>query len=115
MIAKIQAKFRRRDGVPFAIEQLSGRQYRCRHCNTVYRTEKEINRHLKTVAVSSKGKKITIDAKTPSINRNTDINVLYSYDINDMMRRKYLKLSKDEVYDGTLLGENIINKKITSQ
>lgn len=48
------------------------------------------------------GKKIAINPKTPSMSRNADVHLLYAYNIKEMMRRKYLRFHKGDVYDGEL-------------
>lgn len=100
MVPKIHARFRTRHGVPFAIEQLSGKQFRCRHCNEVFFTEKELDRHIRTV-VSLEGKRATkVASSSPQLSTNIDVRVLYTYDILDWTKRQWLKLKKGDKYDG---------------
>lgn len=107
---KLSVKYRRRSGVPYAVEQLAGRQYRCRHCNTVFISEKEFNQHLKVVATFANGKCLEVDSKSPVLNATVDIHVGYYYDIQDFLRRKYLRLGKNEAYDGDK-SERVVQKK----
>ena len=99
MLPIIHVKFRRRNGVPIAVEYLSGRQFRCRHCNSVYFTEKELDRHIKTID-SEKKKKQPVDPVCPQLSTLSEIRVLYTYDINDRLKKQWLKLRDDETYDG---------------
>jgi len=100
MLPIIHAKFRRRHGVPFAIEQVSGRQFRCRHCNTVFYTEKQIDAHLRKVANTSGKTKVPIDPMTPPLSRTVEVRLLYTYDIKDHLQRKWLRLKRGDTYDG---------------
>ena len=100
MMPKISAKFRRRKGVPYAIEQFSGKQFRCRHCNTVFGEEKDLDQHLEYVSKTKRSTTINVDPDTPQLNQMLELKIGYVYDITDCMRRNYLKLKKNEVYDG---------------
>jgi hypothetical protein len=100
MMPKISAKFRRRKGVPYAIEQFSGKQFRCRHCNKVFYEEKYLDQHLEYIS-KAKGKgAIAVDSNVPQLNQMLELKIGYMYDITDSMRRQYLKMKKNEVYDG---------------
>lgn len=100
MLPLIHAKFRKRHGVPYAIEQLSGRQFRCRHCNQVFFQEKQLDAHVKQVLAKREKGKSRIDASSPTLSSTVDIRVLYTYDIKDKLQRQWLKLKKGDVYDG---------------
>jgi uncharacterized C2H2 Zn-finger protein len=100
MVPKIHAKFRRRHGVPFAIEQLSGRQFRCRHCNTVFLTEKELDRHISSVTKSADRSQSKISKECPTLSSNIEVRVFYTYDVVDRLKRPWLKLKKGDEYDG---------------
>ena len=97
---KIRARFRKRQGIPYAIEQLGGQQFRCRHCNKVFFSEKELNAHIGTVLKSDDKTKFKISASSPKLSSNVDVRVLYTYDISDRMKRQWLKLKKGDQYDG---------------
>ena len=101
MLPLIHAKFRKRRGVPYAIEQLSGRQYRCRHCNTVFFREKDLDTHIERVLESKDKGKSRVSPETPELSTTTDVHVLYTYEISDRMKRQWLKLKRWDVYDGT--------------
>ncbi len=101
MVPKIHAKFRRRHGVPYAIEQLTGKQFRCRHCNQVFRREKELDKHIAQLLKSTEKGKTRVHPASPAMSFNTDAQVLYTYDINDRLKRQWLKLKKGDLYDGT--------------
>ena len=100
MLPLIHAKFRRRRGIPYAIEQLSGRQYRCRHCNTVFLREKDLDKHVEHVLDRTKKSKPRVCAEAPELSTTTDVRVLYTYDISDRLKRQWLKLRKGDAYDG---------------
>ncbi|NOY61375.1 MAG: hypothetical protein GXO75_20875 [Calditrichaeota bacterium] len=95
MAPKISARFRRKNGVPFSIERLSGMQYRCRICNVLYYSEKEISQHLK------KHEKVREkrDNHVPQLDHLVSTKVLYTMDLYDRSRAKYLKLSDGEELD----------------
>jgi hypothetical protein len=105
MMPKISAKFRRWKGVPYAIEQFSGKQYRCRHCNKVFWEEKELNRHLESVSRIKQSGKLSVDRNVPQLNHMLELKIGYMYEITDCMRRQYLKLKNNEVYDGITFTE----------
>ena len=106
MMPKISVKFRRRNGIPFAIEQFSGKQFRCRHCNKVFWEEQELDRHLELVNKTRKSIQVDIDTHTPQLNEVTEIRIGYFYDIADALKRKYLRLKKNESYDGVVLSKH---------
>jgi hypothetical protein len=100
MIPRIHAKFRKRYGIPFAIEQLSGRQFRCRHCNEVFFTEKEMDRHIKSVVRFDDKNKFRVNLSSPKLSSNIFVKVFYAYDLTDKIKRQWLKLKKGDEYDG---------------
>lgn len=100
MIPRIHAKFRRRNGVPYAVEQLSGRQFRCRHCNQVYLSEKELDHHIRQVVTTGGKKKSTVCREAPELSSSVSLRALYAYDIMDKMKKKWLKLKRGDEYDG---------------
>jgi hypothetical protein len=100
MVPKIHAKFRKRHGVPYAIEQLSGRQFRCRHCNEIFFSERELDRHITSVRDSEGKSNRRVSPATPVLSSSISVNVLYTYDILDKMKKKWLRLKTGEVYDG---------------
>lgn len=100
MLPKIHAKFRKRYGVPYAIEQLSGRQFRCRHCNEIFFSEKELERHISSVRDTAGTRDRRISPAAPALSSSIVVNVLYTYDLLDKMRKKWLRLRTGEVYDG---------------
>ena len=97
---KISAKFRRRNGVPYAIEYFSGKQFRCRHCNKVFEEERNLESHLNNVGKANRQVAVAIDIKTPQLNQMVDVHIPYLYDTADFLKKRYLKLKKNEVYDG---------------
>jgi uncharacterized C2H2 Zn-finger protein len=99
-VGKIKAKFRRRNGVPYAVETFSGRQFRCRHCNEIFNREKELATHLRIVGAEHHGEQIPPHRYTPRLSTSIQATVLYTYDIADRMKKQWLKLKKFETYDG---------------
>jgi len=100
MLPKIHARFRRRHGVPYAIEQLSGKQFRCRHCNEVFFTEKELQHHISALGKSREVSNYRVSPASPALSSSIPLTILYTYDILDKMKRKWLKLKPGEIYDG---------------
>jgi uncharacterized C2H2 Zn-finger protein len=100
MVPRIHAKFRKRNGVPYAIEQLSGRQFRCRHCNEVFLSEKELDYHIRHVLKNDTHAKGKVCKKAPALSTSVDVRTLYAYDIMDKMKKKWLKLKRGDEYDG---------------
>lgn len=100
MVPRIHAKFRKRNGVPYAIEQLSGRQFRCRHCNEVFLSEKELDRHIRQVLkIDGKGKSKPC-REAPELSTSVNVRTLYTYDIMDRMKKRWVKLKRGDEYDG---------------
>jgi len=96
MIPQVRVKLRRRNGVPFAIERLAGIQYRCRACNTVFLTRKELDRHLD---VESRGRfELEPSPVTPKLGSNTSVRVLYAIDVTDRLKKNFMK-GEDDRYD----------------
>ncbi|NIA31277.1 MAG: hypothetical protein GWP06_15380 [Actinobacteria bacterium] len=95
MAPKISAKFRRKNGVPFSIERLSGMQYRCRICNALFYSENEMYRHLKKHEKSHEKR----DHHVPQLDHLVSTKVLYTLDLYDRGRAKYIKLSDGEELD----------------
>jgi hypothetical protein len=100
MLPLLHAKFRRRRGIPYAIEQLSGRQYRCRHCNTIFFREMDLDKHIDQLLDLRKKSKPPVSPDAPELSTTTDVRVLYTYDISDRLKRQWLRLRKGDVYDG---------------
>lgn len=99
MVPKVSVKFRKRKGVPYAIEMLSGKQFRCRHCNEVFLREDELDSHIRKILRSGDKSVFAISSTAPVLSASTDVHVIYSYDLKDKMKKKWLKLKEDE-YDG---------------
>jgi hypothetical protein len=100
MMPKISAKFRRRKGVPYTIEQFSGKQFRCRHCNKVFWEERKLDQHLEYVGTTKRTGTIAVNHDAPQLNQMLELKIGYVYDITDCTRQQYIKLNKNEVYDG---------------
>jgi len=100
MVPRIHAKFRKRKGIPYSIEQLSGRQFRCRHCNEVFIYEKELEQHVRQVLKSERRTATRVSSRAPALSSTAEVRVLYTYDIMDKMKRQWLKLKSGDEYDG---------------
>ncbi len=101
MLPKIHARFRKRRGVPYAVEQLSGRQFRCRHCNEVFFTERQLDSHVRHILLAAPKHAHNISSQSPELSSSVHVRVLYTYDIADRMKKKWLKLKPGDEYDGT--------------
>jgi hypothetical protein len=112
---KISAQFRRREGIPYAVEQFSGKQFRCRHCNKVFWEEKDLDRHLEYVFKEKRTGTITIDPAAPQLNHIMKLKISYVYDLSDCLKRRYLKLKNNELYDGITLTKQIKNKEMKDE
>jgi uncharacterized C2H2 Zn-finger protein len=100
MLPKIHARFRRFHGVPYAIERLSGKQFRCRHCNKVFFSEKELQRHIAVVQDHGEDSNHKVAQTCPALSSSISLSVLYTYDLWDRMKKEWLKLRPGEIYDG---------------
>lgn len=100
MVPRINARYRRRRGVPYAIEQFSGRQFRCRHCNEVFVTERQFDTHVQRILAASPKSARTLTSKAPELSASLQVRVLYTYDIIDRLKRQWLKLKPGDEYDG---------------
>lgn len=99
---KLTAKFRIKDKVPFSIETLSGKIFRCGLCGIIFFSRDELEHHLPT----EKGN-IKENLKFPELDRNISINVIYTQDIRDLTNPKYPRLTKGD----KLLSNNLIPKE----
>jgi len=100
MVPKLSVKFRKRNGIPYSIERLSGIQFRCRRCNGIFRTHAELDRHLEEELRDDPRHANKVSSSCPNLGDNTTVTVLYAIDIGDKMKKKYLHLKKGDVYDG---------------
>jgi uncharacterized C2H2 Zn-finger protein len=101
MVPQIKTRFRKRNGVPYAIESLTGRQYRCRICNAIFYSADEFEKHLNYEAKTNSGKKV--NNKCPKLDNTISVLVYYTEDIlNAFKAVKVKKFKKGEIYDGRL-------------
>ncbi len=89
MTPALKVKFRKRRGVPFAVERLSGVQYRCRACNKLFLEKDELDKHLDARVDAHSFQKISGEA--PKLNENLLIKVIYIQDIIDSLKKDYIK------------------------
>ncbi len=97
MTPVLKVKFRKRNGIPFAVERLSGTQFRCRACNAVFLTKKELESHLEARIENHRFHKTSEDA--PKLGTNLTIRVLYTLDLIDNSKKEYMKNERDEYGD----------------
>ena len=89
MVPALKVKFRKRKGVPFAVERLSGVQYRCRACNKLFLEKEELDKHLDgKVDAHRIG---TPSDEAPKLNENLLIKAIYIQDIIDSLKKDYIK------------------------
>lgn len=88
---KLTARFRIKNNVPFAIERVSGLQYRCGLCGKVFFDRKVLDKHLLS-------EKSTVPEKLqfPELERNVSISVIYTQDIRDLTNAEYPRLNKGD-------------------
>jgi len=101
MTPALKVKFRKRNGISFAVERLSGVQYRCRACNELFLEKKTLERHLDAKMESHKFNKPSPEA--PQLNMNLMIKVIYIQDLLDSLKKEYIKHGRDE-YDDSWVG-----------
>jgi hypothetical protein len=88
---KLTAKLRTKNNIPFAIETLTGFQFRCGVCGKVFGKREELDKHLEN--------ENNIDFRNvqfPQINRNTKVSVIYTHDLRDLTNSKYPRLTKGD-------------------
>jgi uncharacterized C2H2 Zn-finger protein len=88
---KLTVKLRTKSGVPFSIETLTGRQFRCGVCGNVYWYRKELDRHLE-IEKSVNYTKLQF----PELDRNINVRVIYTQDIRDLTNPKYPRLVRGD-------------------
>ncbi len=88
---KISAKLRVKNKIPFAIETLTGKQYRCGVCGSIFFNRNELDKHLE----KEKTNKYT-KIKFPVLDKNISISVIYSQDIRDLTNSKYPRLVRGD-------------------
>ena len=69
--------------------------------------EKELDRHLESIGKTTCPATIAVDSHVPQLNQMLELKIGYMYDITDCMRRQYLRLKKNEVYDGIIFTKHI--------
>lgn len=89
MVPALKVKFRKRKGIPYAVERLSGTQYRCRACNRVFLEREELDSHLNAKTDAHNVGKPSGEA--PKLNENLLTRVIYIQDIIDSLKKDYIK------------------------
>lgn len=97
MTPALKVKFRKRNGVPFAVERLSGVQYRCRACNELFLEKEALEIHLDAKIESHRFSRPSTEA--PQLNMNLMIKVIYIEDLLDSLKKEYIKHGRDEYDD----------------
>lgn len=90
-VPKVTVKLRIKNGVPFAIETLTGLQFRCGICGKVFWQREELDRHL-LHEKSGDSKKFQF----PELDRNISLRVIYTQDIRDLTNPKYPRLVRGD-------------------
>ena len=90
-VPKMTAKLRIKNNVPFAIETLIGKQFRCGICGKVYWHRDEFDRHLEHEQPTGSEK-----LQFPELDRNISVSVIYSQDLRDLTNPKYPRLVKGD-------------------
>ncbi len=88
---KLTAKLRIKNGIPFAIETLTGLQFRCGVCGKVFWHREELDKHIE--------KESPVDSKKyqfPELNKNLDVRAIYTQDIRDLTNPKYPRLVRGD-------------------
>jgi hypothetical protein len=100
MIPQIKAKFRKKNGVPYAVERFAGVQYRCRACNQIFYHENILVRHL---FAELRNGAFKVSRKCPKLDETISSLVYYDEDIIDAFKAVNVKRFKSgAVYDGML-------------
>jgi threonine aldolase len=101
MVPQIKVKFRKRYGIPFSVERLTGIQFRCRLCNQIFINENDFNKHIIHEFRNQVSAKI--NQKCPKLHDMVNCMVYYSEDVLDALKSSKIKrLKKDDIYDGML-------------
>ncbi len=106
---RVKVRFRKYKDIPFAVEQFTGVQYRCRLCNRIFLDKKELQAHLQWEA--NKGDKPAVSGKAPVPGQNITAKLLYTIDIHDHIRGQYLQTKDDITFDPYLADQNQPHKK----
>ncbi|MEW6005288.1 MAG: hypothetical protein AB1695_08240 [Stygiobacter sp.] len=90
---KLNVKLRIKNGIPFAIETLTGLQFRCGVCGKFFWYREELEKHLSTEQSSNFNyKKLAF----PELDKNISVRVIYTQDIRDLTNPKYPRLVKGD-------------------
>lgn len=90
---KVIVKLRTKNDIPFAIETLTGIQFRCGVCGKVFWKREEIEKHLNF----EKSKNIDkSNLQFPEFDKNISIRAIYSQDIRDLTNPKYPRTVKGD-------------------
>ena len=90
-VPKLTAKLRIKNKVPFAIETLTGQQFRCGVCGKIYYHRDELDRHLQ-LERNKEVKKLQF----PELDRNIRVSVIYTQDIRDLTNPRYPRLVRGD-------------------
>lgn len=88
MVPALKVKFRKRKGVAYSVERLSGVQYRCRICNRLFLEKNELDKHLDAKIDAHSVGNLSGDA--PKLNENLLVRVIYIQDIIDSLKKDYV-------------------------
>ena len=98
---KLSVKFRLKGDVPFAIETISGTQFRCGMCGMIFYKRVALDKHLLTEKNKDKNQ-----LKFPKLNKNISVKAIYTQEVRDRTNPLYPKLKRGD----KLLNINFDNK-----
>lgn len=90
-VPKLTAKLRVKHKVPFAIETLTGQQFRCGLCGKIYYHREELDKHLEHEQSNELRK-----PHFPELDRNINVSVIYTQDIRDLTNPNYPRLVRGD-------------------
>jgi hypothetical protein len=89
---KLTAKFRMKNKIPFSIETISGKIFRCGVCGKIFFSRDELEHHLPV-----EKNKVYDELQFPELDKNISINVIYTQDIRDLTNPKYPRLQRGDI------------------
>jgi len=91
MVPQIKVKYRAKENIKYAIEQFTGKQYRCLKCNNIFYSDKELFRHIRRCKLIKEENK---HIKFPQLNDSVKSILLYTDDIIDDLKQKFINTKK---------------------
>jgi hypothetical protein len=66
----------------------------------VFISEKELDHHVRQVLRTESKEKGKVCKEAPDLSTSVNVRTLYTYDIKDKMKKKWLRLKRGDEYDG---------------